>query len=501
MTIKRNLIANGLGQMWVAAMGLVFTPLYIQYLGMEAYGLVGVFIVMQAWLIVLDIGLVPTLNREMARFTAGAVTAQFIKNLLRTVECLIVAIACMIVLFICASAGWLTNSWLQIGSLNPDSVVEAIVLSGCVIALRLLEGIYRSCLIGLQHQVLFNAISAITATIRWLGAVIVLANVAPSIETFFVWQCLSSFLSVGLLAYATYHALPVATPGRFSIETLRQVWRFAGGVMGIALLALLLTQADKILLSKLLSLAEFGEYSLAVMVAGVVHICVGPITQAWYPRFCELYALKDQEALVKAYHLASQTLVVIVGSGAIVLIVFSEMVLQIWTQDFVLSRRIAVLVSLLTLGNLLNAMTSIPHQAQLAHGWPTLAVRINIVLIVFLVPTMLLVVPQYGAMGAAWIWVGLNAVYLFAGVPLMFRRIFKDEKSAWYLNDVLFPLILGFSGAFLVKWATPEPSTLIAQLIQLVFAAIITVLLTVAASSAFRKKVLRVLSPMICNLK
>lgn len=494
MTIKRNLIANGLGQMWAAAMGLVFTPLYIRYMGMEAYGLVGIFVVMQAWLIVLDMGLVPTLNREMARFTAGAITTQFVRDLLRTVECLIIIIAGMIVLFICAFSGWLANSWLQIGSLDPNSVVEAIMLSGCVIALRLMEGIYRSCLVGMQRQVLFNAISAITATIRWLGAAIVLANVSPSIEAFFLWQCLSSVLSVGLLAYATYRAFPVTTRGRFSIETLRQVWRFAGGVMGIALLSLLLTQADKVLLSKLLNLAEFGEYSLAVMVAGVVHICIVPITQAWYPRFCELYALKNQEALVKAYHLASQTLIVIVGSGAIVLIVFSETVLQVWTQDVALAKRVAVLVSLLTLGNLLNAITSIPHQAQLAHGWPALAVRINIVLIIFLLPAMLFVVPQYRALGAAWIWVGLNTAYLFGGVALMFRRILIEEKWVWYLNDVLFPLILGFGGAFFVKWTMPKPSTLMMQLIQLLFAAIITLLLTGAASSAFRKRALHILA-------
>jgi O-antigen/teichoic acid export membrane protein len=46
--LKRNLIANYLGQGWTALVGLAFIPLYIKYLGIEAYGLIGLFGVIQA---------------------------------------------------------------------------------------------------------------------------------------------------------------------------------------------------------------------------------------------------------------------------------------------------------------------------------------------------------------------------------------------------------------------------------------------------------------------
>jgi len=82
--IKRNTIANWIGQGVSALMGLAFVPLYIRYLGMEAYGLIGIFVLLQAWLSILDMGITPTLNREMARFTAGAHTPQSIHNLLRS---------------------------------------------------------------------------------------------------------------------------------------------------------------------------------------------------------------------------------------------------------------------------------------------------------------------------------------------------------------------------------------------------------------------------------
>ena len=57
--LKRNLIANYLGQGWTALMGLAFIPLYINYLGIEAYGLIGLFAVLQGWLVLLDLGMTP----------------------------------------------------------------------------------------------------------------------------------------------------------------------------------------------------------------------------------------------------------------------------------------------------------------------------------------------------------------------------------------------------------------------------------------------------------
>ena len=71
MSLRRNVLANYLGQGWRAIMSLAFVPVYIKYLGIEAYGLIGIFVMLQAWLTLLDMGMKPALAREMARFTGG----------------------------------------------------------------------------------------------------------------------------------------------------------------------------------------------------------------------------------------------------------------------------------------------------------------------------------------------------------------------------------------------------------------------------------------------
>ena len=66
-------------------MGVVFVPVYIHYLGIESYGLIGLFALLQAWLTLLDMGMTPTLSREMARFTGGSSDGQSLRDLLRSV--------------------------------------------------------------------------------------------------------------------------------------------------------------------------------------------------------------------------------------------------------------------------------------------------------------------------------------------------------------------------------------------------------------------------------
>ena len=74
---------------------------------------------------------------------------------------------------------------------------------------------------------------------------------------------------------------------RFSLDALHSVSRFAAGMLGINFLALLLTQADKVILSRLLPLQDYGYYMLAATVTGLMFTFVMPITQAVYPAMVE----------------------------------------------------------------------------------------------------------------------------------------------------------------------------------------------------------------------
>lgn len=438
--LRINVIANYLGQGWVALMGIAFVPMYIKYLGMEAYGLIGIFAVLQAWLNLLDMGMAPTLSREMARYTAGAHTVQSIRDLLRSMEfvCLTVAITGGGLVWF--SAHWIAVNWLKSEKLTIPEISHAISVIGIVVGLRFLESLYRGVMLGLQKQVWLNAVNSTLATLRGIGAVFILMQVSPSIDAYFLWQAVVSVITIGIFVVSTYRQIPIGRRrAKFSMVKLLSVWRFAGGMTATAVLVLLLMQVDKIILSRTLSLESFGYYTFAGTVSAVLYQLTGPITQAYYPRLTELVTAGDQKGVVRAYHQSAQLICVLLVPAALVLALFGGELIYVWTGNSALANNTAPILTLLAFGTVLNGFMHMPYILTLAYGWPAFAVYQNIIAVVILIPVLLWVAPVYGAVGAAWIWVFLNAGYLLIGVHFLYKYIQPSEKWHWYFYDVLFP--------------------------------------------------------------
>lgn len=456
MSLRANIVASYIGQAWSAVMGLVFIPLYIRYLGMESYGLIGLFAVIQTALAILDLGMTPTLNREMARFTVGATSPVGIRNLLRSLETICFSIAALIAIVVLALSHYLAAHWLRAEQLPVETVATALAIMALVVALRFCEGIYRSSLLGLQRQVWYNTANAILATVRNGGAVLVLAVLSPSIRAFFLWQAAASALTVTVLAFGVYRVLPpVSTRARFSPASLAGIWTFAKGMMGVTILSLVLTNLDKILLSRMVSLESFGYYTLAATVAGVIYMLIVPLDNALYPRLVELSILQENDLLASLYHRGAQLVTVLTAAPVMLLAFFAGGILFMWSGRPAFAEKASPILAIIAIGTFLNGLMHMPYQLQLASGWTGLAVRTNLVAVILLAPAIFWIAPRYGAVGVAWLWVGLNAGYVLIQVPAMHRRLIPSAKWQWYLMDVLLPVIGAFGVGLLAREFQP----------------------------------------------
>ncbi len=127
-------------------------------------------------------------------------------------------------------------------------------------------GLYAGGMRGLERQVLLNGVDACMATCRGVGAVLVLWLVSPTVEAFFVWQIAISATHTGLVAVFLWRNIPTSTRVPcFRVQMLKNTWRFAAGIAGTNLLATILRQMDKVILTRMLSLEMFGYYSLAML--------------------------------------------------------------------------------------------------------------------------------------------------------------------------------------------------------------------------------------------
>jgi O-antigen/teichoic acid export membrane protein len=495
MSLRRNVAANFLGQAWAALMGLAFLPVYIRYLGMEAYGLVGVFAIFQASLALLDLGMSTVLTRETARMRVGASDVQSVRDLLRGTEILLAALGVVAVGVTAAGAHGLATHWFTAGRLPVDVVATALVLMAAVACIRTLEGVYRGGAMGADRQVQVNLVWAAIATVRGVGAIAVLAWVSPTITAFFLWQLVTSLASVGLLGFLLYASFTERRQRPFTFGAWSTAaGAFAGGMFGISILVLVVTQVDKVLLTRLLSLEAYGHYALAATVAGALLLVVTPISQACYPRFSESVGAGRTDALARDYHAAAQVVSIFMGSLAWILVVDADLVLRLWIGDPAIVATTVPLLRLLALGTLLNGSMWIPYQMQLAHAHTRLALWANVAAVLFIVPALLWAVPRYGAVGGATAWTVVNAGYLLFAAPFMYRRIVPGEGRRWLMEDLVLPLSAGGAAAFALRGLWPADGSALSDLLCVGTSAAVAAVASLAAASMWRGRAVQTLT-------
>ena len=439
MSLSRNFSAGLANSVWSALVGLAVVPLYLKYLGIESYGLIGFFVTTQALLQFLDMGLAPTINREVARYSASA-NLNDAGKLLHTLALVYWCMAAVIGLLVVAFAPLIAGHWLQPKQLSARAIEHAVMLMGLVVACRWPIGLYQGALIGAQKLGISSGISMLMTTVGSLGAIAVLALVSPTIQAFFIWQAGVGLAYAASLRWAAWRVIGRAPGLRFDLDRLKGIWRFSASMTCIGLTGLVFTQLDKVILSKLLGLDEFGHYMLATVVVSGLYVLITPIFNVVYPRFSALVVSGDTQQLTRLYRLATRTLAIVLFPLAMLLAVFDYDLVRIWTGDPGLAESVAPVISLLTIGSALHCVMYLPYALQLAYGMTQLPLIIIAILTIAFVPLLAFFALTYGALGGAMAWLALHVMYLFLGTWLTHRHLLKGVGTMWLLEDIGIPL-------------------------------------------------------------
>ena len=456
MRLRGNLLAGFAGSAWTALIGLAVIPLYLEFLGMEAYGLIGFFMTLQALFQLLDMGLAPTINREVARFSASGNLKEAGK-LLHTLAVVYWSMACVIALLITGLAPLIAEYWLQSKHLPQQTIVYAVMLMGLVVACRWPIGLYQGALIGAQRLAVSSGINVLMVTFGNLGAVAVLAFVSPTIEAFFIWQACIGLVSAAAMRWMAWRIIGRLKEARFDVDGLKRIWRFSAGVSGISLSALVFTQLDKVILSRMLGLEAFGHYMLAAVVVSGLYVLITPMFNVVYPRFSALVVTGDTEKLTDLYRLVTRLLATVLFPIAMLLAVFAEDLVRIWTGNPGIASSVAPLISLMAIGSALHGVMYFPYALQLAYGMTRLTLMISAILLMALVPLTIFFALRYGALGGAMAWLTLHVLYVIFGTWLTHRRLLKGVGGRWLFQDVGIPLVLsllaGLAGYYMIQGA------------------------------------------------
>lgn len=454
MSLKLNVIAGYVSQIYVTLIGIVILPLYIKYMGADAYGLVGFFTMLQAWFSLLDLGLTPTIGRETARYKAGAISALEFRRLFRTLSSIFTGIALVGGGALLLLSSQIARNWLKVEALPEVEVQTALQIMAISVALRWMGGLYRGVIAGAENIVWLSGYSIIIASLRFVIVIPVMWKFGYTPLVFFTYQLGIATLEMFGMWVKTIKLLPRTTDADgvigWSLAPVKVLLKFSMTIAFTSSVWVFVTQTDKLILSSILPLADYGHFTLAVLVASGIMVISGPISGAIMPRMARLHSEGKEEELILVYRNATQLVSIIAGAAAITLVFCAEPLLLAWTGDPALANSIAPILKLYAIGNGLLAVGAFPYYLQYAKGNLRYHLIGNVGMIVVLIPCVIVAANLFGGLGAGYVWLVTNLLFLMVWVAFVHHKLVPGLHKRWLVDDVIKVVVPGIVVALLV---------------------------------------------------
>ena len=279
---------------------------------------------------------------------------------------------------------------------------------------------------------------------RFLGVIPVLLYVQPTPTAFFTYQLLIAVIELMALIVKSYMLLPRLErpiPLLIGLKPIYPILKFSASISFLSIVWILVTQTDKLVLSKMISLADYGLFTLAASAASAIMIFSVPISSAIQPRLALFHAENREPELIELYRKSAHFVSIIVFPVAMVLVFFARHLLWVWTNDHDVSNAIYPVFSLYVLGNALLTVTAFQYFLQFAKGDMRLHIYGNIFFLIFLVPSIVAAVLAFGMIGAGYAWFFANLVFFLFWVPIVHRKFAKGIHLKWLVHDVGTPML------------------------------------------------------------
>jgi O-antigen/teichoic acid export membrane protein len=453
----KNVMWNILGGAWAGVLIVLATPWYVYRLGLEGYGILGLWLVMQVMMGLLDIGMGATLVREFADSRRDRNGLEFKRDLLRTLEIVYWAVAASAALIFVFVAGWLAEHWLNSDALPSASITNALQLMAVALALQFPFALYSNGLAGLQKQGRMIALQIMGNSLRYgCGAAVLLWR--ADLAWFFAVQALvaaSQTFATRSVVWSLISEAP-ARPAVFRLEMFQRLWRFSMGMALTSVSAVLLANADRIALSKMVSTAVLGNYALAYTATGLLQMAIQPFYRAFFPRYSELVSLGDANSkrLRDEYFQSCRIMAsVIIPLGAIGW-VFAPQIFNVWLGKS--DETIVEVFRWLLIGITCSGLMWLPAAFQQAHGWTSLHAAMIAGALVAGAPVMVLAIHAYGPVGATAVWILHGVSDITLGLWLMHRRLLIGELLNWYRTVLLPPIMVSLPLIGASWWLMPH---------------------------------------------
>jgi O-antigen/teichoic acid export membrane protein len=377
--IVRNTLFNFTGRFWAMFLGLLLTPFLVAKLGMAAYALWSLVLVITNYLLTWDLGLGNALIRHVAHYYARR-DYNGLNSALNTALLLYVALATVAITLTVALRPVVLSTF-RVSTEQWEEAGWVLVTAVVAFALGNVLSVFRGLVTGLQQMHLTNLITAISATLNTLGAVAFL-QLGYGLKGLALNEIMTMILTTGLSAVLAFRVFPMLrlNPLLARWETIRVLLGYGLQVQITALGALINLQMNKLLIGYFLNLELLAAYELGFKLVYSLISLLRLLSSAVMPAAAELHAQYDHGRLQQLYRQGAKYVMLAIAPLGFVIVLHAHSITAAWLGTP--PPEVALVVQVLMVAYGFNLLTAMGTAMARGVGHPEFETRYAILVIV-----------------------------------------------------------------------------------------------------------------------
>ena len=416
-------MANYLAVAWTGGLSILLIPVYLRVLGQEQWGIVAICMAIQGFMGLLDAGLGQIMPRDMALASGNKARESHVYYLFSRSY-----MALGLIGFVAGqlSVPYLIAHWFNNGQGLADGTECVLRLVIAQFFFQFSNNAHAGYWNGLQEQKKANLRLCIFGTAKHMGALALvnlwspyaLAYVLPfTVVAALEWLSNRNTIRSGLVD---------SPPTSLAMEDFLALARNAGLLAAGVLVGMVVSQLDRIVLSRALDAATYGAYVIVANLGLAFMQLQYPLMRAFFPR---VVLASAQGAPPKTRMLAAAVLLLCVAPCLLVAAA-APWILVTWLSNPKIAMEGVAPLRLILSAVAVNAVYHLIYQRIVAAGENRVVIRINVIVLTIIAPMLYFTAPVYGTVAGGMAWFLSSVMQLTMGAYwLVLQKRSMTEKN------------------------------------------------------------------------
>ena len=349
-----------------------------------------------------------------------------------------------IFLFIICITPYLSGKWFNYVDLTQADVSFCLVIMAFFIVCKWMSGLYKAVITGVENFRIIAFINIFVVSVRYVFVIPVFYFYRADIKIFFLIQLVAVFFETLLLYHFYKGFLPKA--GEFSYKDgfhrLKSLVGFSSQAGVVSLLYVIVTQVDKLYLSKTLKLDVYGVFSFSIVFATLLNMFAAPIQHVLQPRLVKVFSNFSRELFYEYFKstFIVFSLLMMYVTGAVILSIKTVLIFMSYSLENI--NTVLDIARLYLLGNAFFLISSMSFFMQYAQG----GIRYHLLGQVFFCliygGAVLFFSDKYTYLATGGYWLFLNFIYVLLWLPFVNSKCMPEYKVKVFTCNLIYIVML-----------------------------------------------------------